>query len=348
MVAYLEKSPGSAGFHQIIDFINRSHICYALSKKPEVCVSFIKQFWRTAEIATNEDGNVKIHATIDGHSLSITEGSIRRHLKLDDKDGLISLPSSEIFAHLHLMGRLLTQIICPKKTAWEQFSSNIAAAIICLATNRRYAETQVPTTLKMAADHHPHLIKTHPTSPTPSSSPTHEPSPLNHHRPHPLLHNNHHHPWVGVLEADLSKTKKIYSSAYTKLTLRVKKLESQIKVGTAKKTIPGLFFSDTEVVAMYSSKQGGSFFLMKSFSDEISTAVRRRDTASEEVPQFSTAEVTKLVLLEELPTYTRKGARKEKIRVKVNDRRRAQEGNPRGELEQERLSYAEALRLKCR
>ncbi|GKA42352.1 hypothetical protein Tco_0735012 [Tanacetum coccineum] len=26
----------------------------------------------------------------------------------------------------------------PKKTAWEQFSSNIAAAIICLATNRRF------------------------------------------------------------------------------------------------------------------------------------------------------------------------------------------------------------------
>ncbi|GJS40518.1 hypothetical protein Tco_0565561 [Tanacetum coccineum] len=104
MVAYLEKSTGSAGFHQIIDFINRSHICYALTKKPEVCVSFIKQFWRTAEIVTDENGNVKIHATVDGHSLSITEGSIRRHLKLDDQDGLISLPTSEIFAQLALMG----------------------------------------------------------------------------------------------------------------------------------------------------------------------------------------------------------------------------------------------------
>ncbi|GJU15902.1 hypothetical protein Tco_1143868 [Tanacetum coccineum] len=80
MVAYLEKSTASAGFHQIIDFINRSHICYALTKKPEVCVSFIKQFWRTAAIVTEDNGNVKIHATVDGHSLSITEGSIRRHL----------------------------------------------------------------------------------------------------------------------------------------------------------------------------------------------------------------------------------------------------------------------------
>ncbi|GKF32779.1 hypothetical protein Tco_0102577, partial [Tanacetum coccineum] len=86
MVAFLEKSTGSAGFHQIIDFINRSHICYALTKKPKVCVSFIKQIWRSAEILTDGNGDVKIHATIDGHSFSITEGSLRRHLKLDDQD----------------------------------------------------------------------------------------------------------------------------------------------------------------------------------------------------------------------------------------------------------------------
>ncbi|GJZ18975.1 hypothetical protein Tco_0555565 [Tanacetum coccineum] len=104
MVAFLEKSTGSAGFHQIIDFITQSHIYYALTKKPEVCVSFIKQFWRTAEILTDDDGTVKIHVTIDGHSLSITEGSLRRHLKLDDQDGITSLPTTEIFAQLALMG----------------------------------------------------------------------------------------------------------------------------------------------------------------------------------------------------------------------------------------------------
>ncbi|GJR14212.1 hypothetical protein Tco_0796864 [Tanacetum coccineum] len=125
MVAYLEKSPGSAGFHQIIDFINRSHICYALTKKPE-------------------------------------EGSIKGvHSQVDDQDGLISLPTSEIFAQLALMGyatdsdkltfqkgafspqwrfliHLILHCLSPKKTAWEQFSSNIAAAVICLATNRRF------------------------------------------------------------------------------------------------------------------------------------------------------------------------------------------------------------------
>ncbi|GJX11457.1 ribonuclease H-like domain-containing protein [Tanacetum coccineum] len=78
MVAFLEKSTGSAGFHQVIDFLNRSHICYALTKKPAVSVSFIKQL-RSAEASTDDNGEVKIIATIDGHSLSITEGSLRRH-----------------------------------------------------------------------------------------------------------------------------------------------------------------------------------------------------------------------------------------------------------------------------
>ncbi|GJV16173.1 hypothetical protein Tco_1361496 [Tanacetum coccineum] len=88
------------GFHQIIDFINRSHICYALTKKPEVCVSFIKQFWRSAETLTDDNGDVKIHATIDGHSLSITEGSLRRHLKFDDQDGHYSRPTMKILGQL--------------------------------------------------------------------------------------------------------------------------------------------------------------------------------------------------------------------------------------------------------
>ncbi|GJR43090.1 hypothetical protein Tco_1311193 [Tanacetum coccineum] len=104
MVAFLAKSTGSEGFHQVIDFLARSHICYALTKKPAVSVSFIKQFWRSAEASTDDNGEVKIIATIDGHSMTITEASLRRHLKLDDNDGITSLPNSEIFEQLALMG----------------------------------------------------------------------------------------------------------------------------------------------------------------------------------------------------------------------------------------------------
>ncbi|GKF02314.1 hypothetical protein Tco_0029237, partial [Tanacetum coccineum] len=72
----LEKSTGSEGFHQVINFLTQSHICYALTKKPDVYVSFIKQFWRSAEVTTADNGEVKINATIDGHSMTITEASL--------------------------------------------------------------------------------------------------------------------------------------------------------------------------------------------------------------------------------------------------------------------------------
>ncbi|GJR43529.1 putative ribonuclease H-like domain-containing protein [Tanacetum coccineum] len=81
--------------------------------------------------------NVQLTATIDGHSMTSTEASLRRHLKLDDHDGITSIPNSEIFEQLALMG-YHTNLDNPKKTAWEQFSSNIATAIICLATNRTF------------------------------------------------------------------------------------------------------------------------------------------------------------------------------------------------------------------
>ncbi|GKC79604.1 hypothetical protein Tco_1130378, partial [Tanacetum coccineum] len=75
-------------------------------------------------------GEVQITATIDGKVKLVSEASIRRHLKLEDSDGITSFPNTKIFEQLTLMG--------PKKTSWEQFSSNIATPIICLATNRTF------------------------------------------------------------------------------------------------------------------------------------------------------------------------------------------------------------------
>ncbi|GKB86806.1 hypothetical protein Tco_0959078 [Tanacetum coccineum] len=43
-------------------------------------------------------------ATIDGQVKTITEASLRRHLKLDDNGGVTTLPNSEIFEQLALMG----------------------------------------------------------------------------------------------------------------------------------------------------------------------------------------------------------------------------------------------------
>ncbi|GJX13748.1 putative ribonuclease H-like domain-containing protein [Tanacetum coccineum] len=162
MVAYLEKSEGSEGFHQIIDFLTASHIKNALTECPTLYASPIEQFWQTATLSTNEDGVRGITATIDRKvKVFVSEASIRRHLKLEDSEGLKTLPTTEIFEQLALMGYVITSdsltfqkghfspqwkffihtilhCLSPKKTAWEQFSSNIATAIIFLATNRTF------------------------------------------------------------------------------------------------------------------------------------------------------------------------------------------------------------------
>ncbi|GKG09620.1 hypothetical protein Tco_0338366 [Tanacetum coccineum] len=82
MVAYLQKSEGSEGFHQIIDFLTTSHIRYDLTESPTIYVSLIEQFWQTASASTFESGDKEITATIDGKVKVVSEASIRRHLKL--------------------------------------------------------------------------------------------------------------------------------------------------------------------------------------------------------------------------------------------------------------------------
>ncbi|GJW20897.1 hypothetical protein Tco_0031519 [Tanacetum coccineum] len=136
---------------------------------------------------------------------------------------------------------------------------------------------------------------------------------------------------IGVLEADLTKTKKIYSSAYTKLILRVKKLEAFSRGGKFKKKKVGkarrhsrFVLSDTEVGDDDSSKQG------RKFSNEVILA---------EV-HISTAGGT--------TTYSRRSAEKRTRKDKGKGIMTEEEPKKKSkkELEQERLSYAEALRLK--
>nr|GEU67944.1 hypothetical protein [Tanacetum cinerariifolium] len=65
MVAYLLKIEGSEGFHQTMDFLNTSHIKYALIKNPTIYVSPIQQFWQTAAANNLDTGEVQVTAIID-------------------------------------------------------------------------------------------------------------------------------------------------------------------------------------------------------------------------------------------------------------------------------------------
>ncbi|GJW36914.1 hypothetical protein Tco_0059834 [Tanacetum coccineum] len=129
MLTYLSKSDASEGFDQILDFLNVSTIRYALTVNPTIYVSCIKQFWSTAKVKT-VNGVVQLQALIDGKKVFVSEAIIRRDLHLEDAEGVECLPNNEIFEELARMGA--------KRTAWNEFSSTMASAVICLATGRKF------------------------------------------------------------------------------------------------------------------------------------------------------------------------------------------------------------------
>ncbi|GJW44164.1 hypothetical protein Tco_0072963, partial [Tanacetum coccineum] len=104
MVAFLSKPQGSKGFHQIVDFLNASYIKYALTETLTIYVSLINQFWCTASVRILDNGEIELIATVDGQEKSITEAFVRTHLKLANADGISTLPTTEIFEQLALMG----------------------------------------------------------------------------------------------------------------------------------------------------------------------------------------------------------------------------------------------------
>ncbi|GKB49323.1 hypothetical protein Tco_0900076 [Tanacetum coccineum] len=129
MVAFLSKPTESDGFEQIVDFLNAHSIRYALTANPTIYISCIKQFWSTIKAKTI-NGEAQLHALVDGKKIIIIESSVRRDIQLADKEGIDCLPNSTIFEQLSLMG--------PKTTAWNEFSSTMASAIICLAINQKF------------------------------------------------------------------------------------------------------------------------------------------------------------------------------------------------------------------
>ncbi|GKD50721.1 hypothetical protein Tco_1279697, partial [Tanacetum coccineum] len=180
---------------------------------------------------------------------------------------------------------------------------------------------------------------------------------------------------IGVMEDDLKKTKLTYSAAVTKLILRVKKLETKLKAGTARKRARVVLSEDDEDVEDDSSKQGRKLSdaevqekastetepiiqevtpteviqdqgSSEKGNSEVSTAGATKGTASE-VPVVSTAEVN-ISTAGRTVTYRRrseeKRTRKDKGKAIMTEPEPKKKSKK--ELEQERLSFAEAIRLQ--
>ncbi|GKE50842.1 hypothetical protein Tco_1485998, partial [Tanacetum coccineum] len=141
LVAFLEKPEESDRFEGIIDFLNASSIRYALTVNPTIYTSCIKQFWATAKAKT-VNGEVHIQALVDGKKVIVTEMSVRRALQLKDTEGTECLPNATIFAELERIGA--------KTTAWNEFSSTMASAIILFLDK----QVEEPITNEAANEEH--------------------------------------------------------------------------------------------------------------------------------------------------------------------------------------------------
>ncbi|GJY04085.1 hypothetical protein Tco_0370025 [Tanacetum coccineum] len=137
MVAFLTKTEGNDDFADIVDFLNASSIRYSLTINP----------------------------TVAGKSVVVTESSVRSDLHFNDEDGATCLTTVEIFENLALMGyerdsdklsfekalfsphwkyliHTILHCLSSKSTAWNEFSTNVASAVICLAKGQKVLDLE--------------------------------------------------------------------------------------------------------------------------------------------------------------------------------------------------------------
>nr|GEW72949.1 hypothetical protein [Tanacetum cinerariifolium] len=103
----------------------------------------------------------RLQALVDKKRVVVTKAAIREVLRFNDAEGVDCLPNEEIFTELARMGyekpstkltfykaffssqwkfliHTILQCMSAKRTSWNEFSSSMASAIICLSTGRKF------------------------------------------------------------------------------------------------------------------------------------------------------------------------------------------------------------------
>nr|GEW26858.1 hypothetical protein [Tanacetum cinerariifolium] len=127
-------------------------LMYLTSSRPDIMFTF----WNTVAVKQSND-ITRLQALVDKKKVMVTEAAIRDALHLDDAEGVDCFPNEEIFTTLARMGyekpstkltfykaffssqwefliHMILQSISAKRTSWNEFSSTMASAVICLST----------------------------------------------------------------------------------------------------------------------------------------------------------------------------------------------------------------------
>nr|GFA19294.1 hypothetical protein [Tanacetum cinerariifolium] len=117
-------------------------------------------FWNTAVVKHSGDVT-RLQALFDKKRIVISEEVVRKILQLNDAEGVICLPNEEIFAGLARMGyekpstklnfykaffltqwkffiHMILHCLREKRTSWNEFSSAMVSALICLSSGQRF------------------------------------------------------------------------------------------------------------------------------------------------------------------------------------------------------------------
>ncbi|GJT77407.1 hypothetical protein Tco_1044132 [Tanacetum coccineum] len=195
-----------------------------------------EQSWQTASLGTLENGDMEITATIDGKVKVVSEASIRRHLKLEDSDGISTLLTTEIFEQLALMGNMKRASKGYTGVDTPLFQTMLVQGQILQGEGSTIPETEIPQpsspTQTYAADEDAStgVDVRHGGDATTVSS----------------LDAGQGSDRVAVLENDLKQTKKTYGAAFTKLIKKVKTLEKIIKSSKARRRAQFVLSDDEE------------------------------------------------------------------------------------------------------
>ncbi|GJS70995.1 ribonuclease H-like domain-containing protein [Tanacetum coccineum] len=273
------------------------------------CTKLTELFWGIATARTTDDGEVEITASIDGQVKTITEASLRRHLKLEDSDGITSLQNIEIFKQLALM-------------SVDVDAGGATTTDIGLEAGQGSGTMhKTPTRL-----HDSPLLRVHTLRSDEGSLQQNELMDL-----YTKLTDR-----IEVLENDMQQTNKVYSSALTKLILRVKKEED-------------LEIDEDSTIALVHLEQDIEYDFDISTAKGFTTTSVPITTTSASISTISPPRVstTEDISGAETLVYIRRSVEKRKDKGKVIMKEdESVQKKTKKQLEQERLGHEEAIRLQ--
>ncbi|GJR43760.1 hypothetical protein Tco_1311863 [Tanacetum coccineum] len=160
MIACVEKTERNADFHEVIDFLTRCNVNYALLVSPDVIQQWVQQFWSTAKVRMiNEVAHIE--AKVAGKKILVSEALVHIDLMFNDEDGTDCFDNQVIWDTLRdisyegsltllsffkplfspqwkYLVHTLLHCLSSKSSSWDQFRTNIASALVGLATNQKF------------------------------------------------------------------------------------------------------------------------------------------------------------------------------------------------------------------